>query len=356
MKKNVLFLALLLSSFSISLSAQDATLKTAQGALMAKDYKSALTNFTTYIGSFQNELDAYLKKKFSYDTSNAFTKTTQFADFKINHTWATGFYGRGIANLNLEQKDDALKDFETAIKIDPSYAEAYYLAALLKKIKGDKTGSCMYIGKALTYNDTMKLARNAYRDNFCWMCGMEFYKKGKMELDLKEYPDALGDFRMAVTVSPDSGNYFGYMGMCFDGVGKLDSALLAFAKAIKLDSNSYSAYYYRGLVNEEKQKYQDAFNDLSKAIKIRPNSADAYMHRASVCENMDKESSAIYDYQQIIRIKPNNGDAYYKVALYREKLGQDACDYFQKALDNGVDDAQSYVDACRKAEEKKIHK
>jgi tetratricopeptide (TPR) repeat protein len=356
MKKYLLALTFAVSIISQPLLAQDASLSIAQQALASKDYQKAQSGFTSYINSFSAQVDAYSKKQHSYDTSNAFTKSTMFADFKINHNWAAGYYGLGVADVNLGQKDDGMKNLEMAVSIDPTYADAHYQLSLLKKEKGDKTGSCIEIGKTLMYNDTMKAAKSAYQDNFCWMCGMEFYKKGKDNLVMQQYGEAVSNLKMAATICPDSGNYGAYLGKACEGAGKTDSALVVYTQAIKSDPKSYYAYYFRGLFYEQKQKYAEAFSDLSTAIKLQPNSVDGYIHRASVCENMDNEASSIYDYKQIIRIKPDYGEAYYKLALYKQKLGQDACADFQKASDLGVDDATSYADDCKKAAAKKIQK
>lgn len=351
MKKYLQLLPLFILLFCLSANAQNTSLQAGQNALTAHDYKSAQTDFTTYINSFKGQLDGYYKQQAGYDTSNLYTRTVNYANFKIQHDWASGYYGLGMCSLNQGQKDDALQNFETAIKIDPQYAEAYFQAGLLKKDKGDKTGSCIYIGKALKYNDTIKAAQDAYTNNFCWMCGLDYFKKGKTNLDLSEYADAIKNLKMATTICPDSGNYYSYLGMAYSGAGKNEEALSALTTALKLDSNSYFAYYSRGVIEQKSDKYNDAFNDLSKAIALNPNALEAYIHRADVCESMGKESSAVYDYQQIIRIKPNYGQAYYQIALYRQKLGQDACSYFKKAAALGVDDAQPYVDDCNKASE-----
>lgn len=356
MKKTILLLfAFTFSLFTVH-AQQDPSLEAGWAALKSHNYKGAQDAFTKYVNSFKDKVDAYLSTKQGYDTANAFYKQTKYSNFKINHDWASGYAGLGAASFNLGLKFDAIKDCETATKIDPTNAVGYYYLGVIKKDAGDKMGACKCIGAALTYSDTMKVAKDAYQNYFCWESAQEYYKKGMTEVSIKEYPEALRDMRIACMMSSDSGNYYGYLGMAYQGVGKADSAVAAFAKAIKLNPNSYSAYYYRGLVEEDKQQYQEAFDDLSKAIKISPKSAEAYIHRANVCENLDKEAAAQYDYQQIIVFKPDYGQAYYKIALYRQKLGQDACDYFKKAADLGVDDAQSYVDDCKKAEQKRLER
>ena len=350
MKKLLLIFTVAGFVLSFSANAQDA-LKAGMQALNNKNYKSAGDKFTTYINSFQSQLNNYYKEQQGYDTSNLYMKSTLYKNFKVNHNWASGYYGLGMANLNLGEKDTALYDFETAEKIDPSYGEAYFRSGMLKKEKGDKTGACMDIGRAIGYGDTAKDVRKAYTNNFCWMTGMQFYKKAITGLEVKEYASAISNFRMATTICPDSANYFAHMGMAYEGLGKSDSASMALSKAIQLDSNSYFAYYTLGVIYQKAQKYNDAFKSLSKAISQNPNALKAYIHRASVCESLDEESSAVYDYQQIIRINPGYGKAYFQIALYRQKLGQDACSYFKKAAALGVNDAQPYVDDCNKAAE-----
>ena len=339
---------LLVSFFA---AAQTDLMKNGEDAFKARNYTKAEAYFSTYIHSNQGQIDDYLRKKRAYDTSSAYVKGTTYANFKINHDWARAFYERAITYVRLAYNDNVEKDLEMALKIDPAYAEAYYREGLLKKDKGDKLGECICIGKAMSNSDTFKLARAAYSDNFCWETANEYFKKGREHVELKEYGAAIKELNTAIMISPDSGNYYAFRAMAFNGVGKTDSAIDDFANAIKVNPKSYFAYYYRALCYEQKQKYKDAFNDLTEAIKIRPNSAEAYMHRGDDCMAMEKEASAVYDYQQVIRIKPSEGIAYYKVAQYWLKLKQNpkACDYFNRALSLGIDDAQSYVDDCKKA-------
>jgi tetratricopeptide (TPR) repeat protein len=240
---------------------------------------------------------------------------------------------------------------------DLSKAQAHYQLAMQKKASGDKNGTCAELGNAIHYNDTMKAAKNAFENNFCWSCGMEFYKKGKINVNVKQYKDALSDLTMAVTICCDSGNYWGYLGKDYEGLGKTDSAFMCYAAGIKIDSsNAYYSYYFRGLAYQKEQKYDQAFQDFSKAIQLQPSVIDPYIHRATVSDSMGKESSALYDYNQILKLKPDYGMAYFKIALHKIKMGgKIPCDDFQKALDNGVDEAQPYVDACNK-EKNRIRK
>ena len=356
MKKHLLFIPLFIITTCLPAMAQDdIALQTAEGSMMTQNYASAENNFTKYISSISGKLPAYLQQVAVYDTSSAFQRNFKFPNFSYERKWAQAYCERGMCRLDLGKKDSAFNDFTASVKIDPTYAEAYYQSAALLKEKGEKIKSCIYTAKAIGLNDTMKRAKELSNLNFCWMCAAEDFKAGKIHVELKEYKEALASLNLAVMLCHDSATYFAYRGAAFDGLGKSDSALMDYSAALKLDSSSYEAYYHRALAYEAKQKYQEAFNDLTKVISMSPRFVDAYRHRAEDCENMEKEASAQYDYQQILRLKPTDGESYYKIALFRQKSGQDACDYFQKAADNGVDDAQPYADDCKKAAKKQNH-
>jgi len=318
-------------------------------------YKLASEYYSRYVKSFEEKLPAYLSKVSSYDTSTPYEKSSLFPGYSIHHDWAVGYYKLGITNLNLNDFEQAAKDFDVAIKIDPKYAEAYLQKGLLSKGKG-KTEACKYISKARWLSDTMKAAKAAYRDNFCWMCGIEYYVKGKTEVDLKEYAEGLQNLNLAIEYCQDSGNYYAYRGIAYEGLEKMDSAIADYSQAIKIDSNNYIGYYRRSLTYEHVQKFKEAFADLNKVLTINPKFADAYMHHALDCENLAMPEAALYDYQQLLKYKPSEGIAWYKIGLHKKQNGEDACDYFQKAADLGNQDAKTYADECQKAAARKALK
>ncbi|HTB30733.1 MAG TPA: hypothetical protein VK808_01830 [Bacteroidia bacterium] len=356
MKKTVLLFLILGLNFPGLLKAQDdVNFLAGERAYNAGNYKLAADYYSRYIKTFEAKLPAYLSKVHSYDTSTGFEKTTLFPGYTINHEWAVGYYRLGMANLNNNEFAQAGKDFDVAIEIDSHYAEPLLQKGILNKGKG-KNEACLYISKARWLSDTFKAAKVAYRDNFCWMCGIEYFVKGKTEVDLKQYAEGLQNLNMAITYCHDSGNYYAYRGIAYEGLGKPDSAIADYTLAIKIDSNKYVGYYRRALTYEQTQKYKEAFADLTRVLLINPKFADGYMHHAMDCENLGMPESALYDYQQLLHLKPSEGIAWYKIGLHKKQNGEEACDYFQKAVDLGCDDAQSLADECQKEAARKALK
>lgn len=356
MKKIVLLLFLFsFSSTSLLIAQDDVNFLAGERAYNNGSYKLAADYYSRYIKSFEAKLPDYLSKIHSYDTSTAYEKSSLFPGFSVNHEWAVGYYKLGMANLNNNEFTQAGKDFDVAVEIDSQFPEALLQKGLSIKGKG-KNEACKYISKARWLSDTMKAAKAAYRDNFCWMCGIEYFSKGKTEVDLKQFDEGLQNLNQAISYCRDSANYYAYRGIAYEGLGKLDSAIDDYTLSIKMDSTNYMGYYRRALTYEQKQKYKEAFNDLTKVLIRNPKFADAYMHQAADCENLGMVESALYDYQQLIHLKPSEGISWFKLGLRKKKMGEDACDYFQKAADLGCDEAQSYADDCKKAAARKAMK
>jgi tetratricopeptide (TPR) repeat protein len=356
MKKiSSVFLLLTINTSALLLAQDDANYKAGDKAFGAGNFAIAQQNYSLYIKTYQDKLPAYLNKMHAYDTSSAFIKASQYQDFSANHLWAVGYYKRGLADLKLSDMSKAAEDFEMAIKIDPQYAEAYLQRGLMLTNKG-RNAACAYLGKAHWLDETNAAAKQAYRDNFCWMCGNDYFVKGKSEVEMKQFKEGLQNLNMAISFNHDSGSYYTYRGIAYEGLGKLDSAIADYTFSIQHDSGSYMAYYRRALTYEQAQKYKEAFDDLNKAIMISPKFANAYKHQATDCENLNMAQAALYDYQQLLRLAPNEGIAWYKIGLHKKETGQDACSYFQKAVDLGIDDAQSYADDCAKEAARKALK
>ncbi|HXP49117.1 MAG TPA: hypothetical protein VN922_04140, partial [Bacteroidia bacterium] len=191
MKKHLLFIPLFIITTCLPAMAQDdIALQTAEGSMMTQNYASAENNFTKYISSISGKLPAYLQQVAVYDTSSAFQRNFKFPNFSYERKWAQAYCERGMCRLDLGKKDSAFNDFTASVKIDPTYAEAYYQSAALLKEKGEKIKSCIYTAKAIGLNDTMKRAKELSNLNFCWMCAAEDFKAGKIHVELKEYKEA----------------------------------------------------------------------------------------------------------------------------------------------------------------------
>ena len=135
----------------------------------------------------------------------------------------------------------------------------------------------------------------------------DYLRRGKEQLEKKDYLRARESFEKAVELDPSSAEAY-----CFRGMVQLDDKQAAadFTKAIELRPDYAEAYFQRGLGRDLGGKDQAALEDYSKAIELNPKFVNAYMTRAVLYLLANKGKEAIADYTKVIELKPD-GESYY---------------------------------------------
>lgn len=349
MIKKLLFIALILpGSFCMAGNVAD-LLKSGEAKQKAGKYQEAFADFDQAVKTNEAETEKYLKNLENYNNLSAFEKASvdNAEIFEVKHDLAIPYYDRGTAYVGLGKKDEAMKDFEMAIKIDAKYGDAYCERGLLKHAAGQKDEGCIDLRTAADLGSVK--AKDQYENAFCWNSSLNYAKEGLSKYRLKQYEAALTDFNLAVKLNPDSAVNFLNRGLCYYGLGKFDKALADFTKASEINPDKAIYAYHKGLAYYSQEKHQAAFDEFSKAIKLNPNYYDAYLYRGYACEGMGQTKSALYDYGQAIRIKPGEGQAYYKSGLLKQDAGDSkgACNDFKKAAELGIEDAEGYAAECK---------
>jgi tetratricopeptide (TPR) repeat protein len=191
---------------------------------------------------------------------------------RANNTAASNapalYLARGELWARAGDLDQAIADFDEAIRLEP--------------------------GKALAYS---------HRGN-AWS------RKGEKDR-------ALADYDAAIRIDPNSPALFRDRGILWRRYGDLDRALLDFDHAIRLGFSDASAYNERGLVWYEKKSLDRAIADFNQALKINPNLVDALINRGSALRSKGDLDRAVADFEEAIRIDSNAAAALRNRTLVR---------------------------------------
>jgi len=357
MTKSLLSFIILFCIASVAFS-QSVTDLTASGdkKRKAEDFTGAIADYAAAIQINETAAREFIRKNEQHKNMSAYE--IALADNgrapEPKTEWAAPYYGRGMCQKALNNKEDALKDFEAAIALNWKMGEAYYERAFLKYAKDDKDNQCvdLRMGADCGYDK----AKNAYEDNFCWNNSLSHYKEGNTKLNIKNYDAAIVEFDLAIRINPDSANIFVKRGMCYFALNKNELAMEDFNTALKKDDKNVEAHYNLGLVFQAQDSHQKAFDEFTKAITLSPAHYEAFLHRAQSCESQGQFASAIYDYSVAIRIRPQIGDNYYHRGLLKRdnlKNETEACEDFGKASDLGCTDADELAKDCKNPKKKK---
>ena len=249
--------------------------------------------------------------------------------------------GREYVNLHIRDYGRAIQDYTMAVKLDPTYIQAYNFRA-----------------SAYRYQDQYKLAIKDYNTvlELEPKNGLALSALGNLYLyDLKdrkrgcEYIERYG--------SPSSSfKVFSVRerGQCFTADSpRYDAAYLKQTIAdnsfvLQKDSKNVKAYIIRGMAYADRFEYGRALQDFSVAVSLAPNSVSAYYQRGQVLWQKGQNARAIRDYLRVLTIEPENAlamqalGALYLHSLNRAVIDEDkGCSYFKQACELGV--CQGYI-------------
>ena len=160
---------------------------------------------------------------------------------------------RGIAHYHNGVYDQAIRDYEAALAVNPSDAEVYYNRGLAYRNKGD-------------------------------------------------YDQAVRDYGEAIRLDPEFAEIYNNRGLAYRHKQDYGQAVRDYDAAIRLNSEFAFAYNNRGIAHYQNAAYDQAVRDYDEAILIDPDFASAYYNRGKVRSKMGHNVQAVQDYGDAVRL------------------------------------------------------
>ncbi len=179
----------------------------------------------------------------------------------------------GLYNAYHWRDERAVIEFEKAVEEDPIYSEGYYYLGLMYHENGFYLKACRYYSAA---NDYTSEHAEAYLNK--GVAGQQGSRPAALY-------QASYDFRETIKINPGLAEAYYNLGIVNVKESlKNEDTILNFTKAIELNPNMEEAYLYRGKVYEFKKWYDNSILDFSKIIEINPINAFAYYNRGRCYE------------------------------------------------------------------------
>jgi tetratricopeptide (TPR) repeat protein len=163
-----------------------------------------------------------------------------------------------------------MEDYDEAIRLDPSNADAYWAR------------SRCWLSKVGWAGEAIRDAEVAIRlnpKNARWYCirGAEWH----LALDWRR---AIRDFDEAVRLDPNDAFAFNRRGRVWYSIGEYDQAIEDFGEAVRLFPDNYVFWKDRGRAWLARKNFDQAKKDYDQAfdleVRLKPNSASPYCWRA----------------------------------------------------------------------------
>lgn len=269
----------------------------------------------------------------------------------------------GVAFHQLGEDDRALACYETALKVDPIYAEAHYFRANLLYERGNvpeaMAGYTVALGlkpelieahrkpapqdRLTDYTgapaEIYRIAKSARRilelsDLVESSPGQAdlFRERGAEYYKLRNYAQAIADYTSFLAIQPDHAGVLHARGLAYEGLGQAGHAKEDYERALRLNSQLSDDYINRGIAFAQNSNYRQAILTLSNAIRLAPRDPNGYFNRGIAYFQQADFESAIADFSMVIQLASSDEEAYYWRGFANEAAGRQseaAADYRQ---------------------------
>ncbi|QEM07642.1 tetratricopeptide repeat protein [Mucilaginibacter rubeus] len=211
---------------------------------------------------------------------------------------AEDYFQKGQSLFSNSNYSDAIPAYDSAIKKNPNYADAF-------------------------------LARGASKAN------------------LGHYNDAIIDYLKAQKFGLNSSILFSNLGFSNYQLKQIDTANKYLQKALSLDSTNANAYRWIGDIKYDKNDNKGAADEYTKAINYNGNASN-YFARGLAFYYLKNYVKAIQDMDKAIELNPNVGQYYYDRGDTKEMINDNdgACNDWKIAKVKGYDVPDYKVNKC----------
>jgi tetratricopeptide (TPR) repeat protein len=264
-----------------------------------------------------------------------------------------------LGEHELKTKDfaQAVKEFRTALSLDPGSVAAHVGLGVALQETGDAVGAVTQFQKAIQLDPRDAAAH--------YHLGVAFGRQGNLEeakaellqtLELKpdsadahytlglllvdwpypkDFPGAAKQFEEALKYKPNFPEAYEELGEVFLTLGNWNAALAQFRAAVKLKPAFPEAYCGIGLALKRKGDLDGAFEAYRYALRLRPEDGETHYQLGLVLMRQKKLDDAIAEFREAIKLRPSDETSYYDLgrALSLKGQTQAAKLEFQKARD-----------------------
>jgi len=150
------------------------------------------------------------------------------------------------------------------------------------------------------------------------------YWLGRIDYDLRLYPEAVKKFQTAVELDPTSSRTWDSLGLAFDMQGQMEHAHDAFVIAVKLNRNlthpspwpPHDLGYWCLRMN----RLPEAESAFRESLRYDPTLAQAHYHLARTLEKEERRDQAVAEYKTAISNDGSLAEACYSLAMLYRKL------------------------------------
>ena len=240
---------------------------------------------------------------------------------------AEGYNSRGFAKDNLGRREEAIEDYDEAIRLNPEFAAAWNNRGLAKSQLGHHEEAIANLDEAIRLDSENATA---------------WYNRGFAKDNLGRHEETIADLDEVIRLNPENARAWHNRGLAKNKLDRHKEAIADFDEAIRLDPEYAFAWNNRGSAKNKLDRHKEAIADFDEVIRLDPKSAATWHNRGVAKANLGDYRGAIADLDEAIRLDPEFAPALNNLAAIKaEKAGRDAVEERIGSLKTGTEEAEN---------------
>jgi tetratricopeptide (TPR) repeat protein len=215
---------------------------------------------------------------------------------ELNPSYAHALCNRGVVLASLRRLHEALESYERALAIEPRDAITHYNRGVLLHEQKDWNGALQSYELAIQFDPGRFHAH---------------FNRGLVQRELQQWDAALASFDRAISINPEVPAPYFNRGVLQQQLRQFDAALQSYAKAAALNPNLYQAFFKSGSVYQELKDPDKALASYDRAIAIRKEYPEAWLNRGIALHDLQRLNDALASYEQAIAFNPGCAEAWF---------------------------------------------
>ena len=216
---------------------------------------------------------------------------------------ARAHYNYGAALQQQGRLDEAQREYNSVLQLDPRYTKAYVNLGQLLVSKDKLDEAKKYYEKAIELDSRTGEAHAGY---------------AYLLERLGEPQQARAEYETAIRVTPKSARLFYTYAAFLDKRGELDAAIAQYQRALDVDPNLADAHSELATALFTKGDLQKAEAHYLEAARLDPKRADIHSNFGSLLLREGKTSQAILQYEEALRLDPKLTEAEENLRIARQ--------------------------------------
>lgn len=260
----------------------------------------------------------------------------------LDPTYFQAYNAMGVATLKLGNKKDAQDLFKMSLKYNPNYAPAYDNLGNVSMLDGDLDQAEKYYLQSIKCNSHNPTS---------------MYHMGQVEARRGDYTKALTWLNHSLHINPNSSPGWNLQGELYLKQGNQAAAINSFKKAIYVKPENSRPYINLAGVYERRSDHEFAMEELKTAIILNPNYKEGILRVANMSLETKKYQQALEYYSRLLGDTTYNNTAIIGLANTYYEMAKDTADSRDYTTNKDVYLAYDYVNEAiqRTPNDLKLH-